>query len=87
MVAGALAGGLASFLTNPMDVIKTTCRLQTDPALYYGVLDCARQTLQGEGGRAFLKGSMSRLLHKIPANGLFFLFYETFRGVLKVEKK
>ena len=85
MVAGALAGCLASFLTNPMDVIKT--RLQTDPALYNGVLDCARQTLQGEGGRAFLKGSMSRHLHKIPANGLFFLFYETFRGVLKVEKK
>jgi hypothetical protein len=33
---------------------------------------------------AFLRGSVPRLLHKVPANGAFFLFYEFFRRLLHV---
>jgi len=84
-MTGALAGGVGSYVTNPMDVIKT--RLQTDPALYQGSIGaCAMATWQEGGGMAFLRGSVPRLLHKIPANGCFFLFYEFFRTVLKVEQ-
>jgi hypothetical protein len=39
-----------------------------------------------EGGAvAFLRGSVPRLLHKVPANACFFLFYEFFRQVLRVQ--
>ena len=81
-LTGAIAGGIGSYVTNPMDVIKT--RLQTSPN-GGSITDCFVLTWNEGGPRAFLRGSVPRLLHKIPANGLFFLFYEFFRSVLKVE--
>mmetsp|Transcript_22262 Transcript_22262/g.34281 ORF Transcript_22262/g.34281 Transcript_22262/m.34281 type:complete len:395 (+) Transcript_22262:245-1429(+) len=85
MIVGATAGGIGSYVTNPMDVIKT--RLQTDPELYQGQIGtCFAMTLEEGGPMAFLRGSIPRLLHKIPANGCFFVFYEFFRRVLQVEE-
>mmetsp|Transcript_5081 Transcript_5081/g.7772 ORF Transcript_5081/g.7772 Transcript_5081/m.7772 type:complete len:336 (-) Transcript_5081:1508-2515(-) len=83
-LTGALAGGIGSYVTNPMDVVKT--RLQTDAGRYSGSMSqCAQLTWEEGGPMAFLRGSVPRLLHKIPANGAFFLFYELFRTILKVE--
>mmetsp|Transcript_916 Transcript_916/g.2596 ORF Transcript_916/g.2596 Transcript_916/m.2596 type:complete len:219 (-) Transcript_916:87-743(-) len=83
VLVGGLAGGVGSYLTNPMDVIKT--RLQTSSALYGGsIRTCASQTWQEGGAMAFLRGSVPRLIHKVPANACFFLFYEFFRSVLRV---
>lgn len=88
MAAGAIAGGIGSFLTNPMDVIKT--RLQTNVpgelVKYTGVMGCARVTLANEGPSAFLKGVAPRLAHKIPANAFFFLSFELFRRLLNVDQ-
>jgi len=85
MVAGATAGGIGSYLTNPMDVIKT--RLQTTGESSYGgsIAKCAAAVLEEGGPTAFLRGSVPRLIHKIPANGFFFVFYEFFRRALRVE--
>jgi len=84
MVAGGLSGGIGSYLTNPMDVIKT--RLQTDSDMYGGkVLRCVKATYAEGGPRVFLRGSIPRLIHKVPANANFFLFYEFFRRVLRVD--
>ena len=85
---GGLAGGMGSWVTNPLDVIKT--RLQTDASgassLYHGSLTrCFQQTLQEGGLAAFMRGSVPRLAHKIPANAFFFLFYEGFRRLLRVQ--
>ena len=67
LFVGGLAGGVGSYLTNPMDVVKT--RLQTSSDLYGGsVSTCFRQTWNEGGLEAFLRGSVPRLLHKIPAN-------------------
>lgn len=84
MVAGATAGGFGTYFTNPMDVIKT--RLQVDSSRYNGsVWECTKATYAEDGAAAFLRGSIPRLIQKIPANGAFFLFYEFFRRVLRVE--
>ena len=86
MLAGATAGGIGSYLTNPLDVIKT--RLQTtDVTGEYGgsISKCALSVWNEGGAAAFLRGSVPRLMHKVPANGAFFVFYEFFRRVLKVE--
>mmetsp|Transcript_1855 Transcript_1855/g.4444 ORF Transcript_1855/g.4444 Transcript_1855/m.4444 type:complete len:213 (+) Transcript_1855:107-745(+) len=82
---GSLAGGLGTFLTNPMDVIKT--RIQTDPdGMYPNIAACISSTWQEGGPAAFLRGSVPRLMHKVPANGFFFVFYEFFRSLLQVER-
>lgn len=84
MVTGAVAGGVGSYATNPMDVIKT--RLQVDSSLYNGsVWVCTKATFDEGGLPAFLRGSVPRLIHKIPANAAFFVFYELFRRILRVE--
>ncbi len=88
MVCGGVAGGIGSYLTNPMDVIKT--RLQTNSALgesetiNSSIMQCAAQIWSEEGALAFWKGSIPRLLHKVPANAVFFVCYEWFRKVLGV---
>jgi len=80
---GGTAGGLGSWMTNPMDVIKT--RLQIDSGLYQGSVVTCTRAVWGEGGApAFLRGSIPRLMHKVPANAFFFLFYELFRRALGV---
>lgn len=85
MVAGATSGGIGSYLTNPMDVIKT--RLQTNGSTYGGSISvCAAAVLEEGGAAAFLRGSVPRLIHKIPANGCFFVCYEFFRRVLRCEE-
>jgi hypothetical protein len=88
MAAGATAGGIGSYLTNPFDVVKT--RLQTTAANVgssgggHGgsIAKCAAAIYEEGGSSAFLRGSVPRLMHKIPANGLFFVFYEFFKRVL-----
>ena len=84
MVIGAIAGGIGTFATNPMDVVKT--RMMTSPHLYRGVLDVITKTVANEGPLAFLKGATPRLLHKIPANGLFFAAFELFKTLLGVKR-
>ena len=86
MVAGATAGGIGSYLTNPMDVIKTRLQTKGGSTDYGGsIVKCAAVVLEEGGPAAFLRGSVPRLIHKIPANGFFFVFYEFFRRVLRVE--
>lgn len=47
MVIGAIAGGMGSLVTNPMDMIKT--RMMTSPELYAGPMDAAWKALSKEG--------------------------------------
>lgn len=84
LLVGGVSGGVGSYVTNPMDVIKT--RLQTDSELYGGsIRTCAKLTFEEGGAAAFLRGSVPRLMHKVPANAFFFFFYEFFRTVLRVD--
>eukprot|EP00624_Nannochloropsis_granulata_P007416 evm.model.NODE_7599_length_6475_cov_53.327721.1 len=80
---GAFAGGVGSLVSNPMDVVKT--RVMTQPGLYPTVWSAVRKLWADEGAAAFLKGTAPRLLHKVPANAIFFATYEIFRGLLRVQ--
>ena len=79
---GALAGGLGSFATTPMDVVKT--RMMTGVE-YNSIVDATIRIFKEEGFMTFFVGTTPRLMHKIPANGLFFLCYEMFRQMLGVK--
>lgn len=80
---GAFAGGVGSLISNPMDVIKT--RVMTQPGLYPTVWSAVTKLWAEEGAAAFFKGTAPRLLHKVPANAIFFATYEIFRGLLRVQ--
>jgi hypothetical protein len=85
---GGVAGGFGSWVTNPMDVIKT--RLQTDMGAqqFHGsVRLCAAEIYKEGGAMAFLRGSIPRLVHKVPANAFFFWFYEVFKRILRVQEE
>ena len=83
-VAGATAGGFGTFMTNPLDVLKT--RMQVEPELYSGsVILCTKMALEDAGPAVFMRGIVPRMMHKIPANGAFFVFFEFFRRLLRVE--
>ena len=81
-LCGSLAGGLGSFVTTPMDVVKT--RMMTGNQ-FSSVGEAFSRILREEGVFNFFIGVGPRLMHKIPANGLFFLCYEAFRTFLQVE--
>lgn len=80
-LCGSLAGGLGTLATTPMDVVKT--RMMTGTR-YTSILDATIKIASEEGLATFFIGTAPRLLHKIPANGLFFLCYESFRTLLGV---
>jgi Mitochondrial carrier protein len=83
-LVGGIAGGIGSYVTNPMDVIKT--RLQTNSIQYNGsIILCIQEIYNENGLSTFLRGSIPRLIHKVPANAFFFFFYELFRKILNVE--
>jgi hypothetical protein len=82
---GGFAGGVGSWVTNPMDVIKTRLQTDTNSGLYGGsVIKCVSIVLNEGGPMALLRGSVPRLVHKVPANAFFFLFYEFFKRLLNV---
>lgn len=90
-ICGSIAGGLGSFFTTPMDVVKT--RMMTDMKgggnviQYASVSDCIQRIFKEEGFKSFFIGTGPRLMHKVPANGLFFLCYEWFRQMLDVKER
>lgn len=82
MVCGSLAGGIGAFMTTPLDLIKTRMMIG---GKYETILSAINTITKEEGISAFMIGMAPRLMHKIPANGLFFLFYESFKSMLGVE--
>jgi len=80
-ICGAMAGGVSSYLTCPMDVIKTRMMTTSD---YSSIINAFIRISKEEGPSTFFAGATPRLMHKIPANGLFFLSYEFFKTLLGV---
>jgi solute carrier family 25 aspartate/glutamate transporter 12/13 len=78
LLAGALAGVPAAFLTTPADVIKTRLQVASREGemTYSGITDCASKILKYEGITAFFKGSGMRVLRSSPQFGITLLAYE-----------
>lgn len=82
MVCGALAGAVATLVTNPMDVLKTRMLTTTGAALASTPLGVASALAAAEGWAVFYRGVVPRLCHKIPASAMFWLLYEAFARLL-----
>jgi hypothetical protein len=83
---GSVAGGVGAFLTTPMDVVKTRLMCGGSKYQYSSLSDAIVGIWTEEGPQALFVGLTSRLLHKVPANAFFYVFYETFRAALGVKE-
>lgn len=78
LASASIAGMPAAFLTTPADVIKTRLQVEAKKgqSTYRGISDCARKIMAEEGPRAFLKGSLARVLRSSPQFGATLVAYE-----------
>uniref|UniRef100_A0A8C0G8Q5 Solute carrier family 25 member 10 n=1 Tax=Chelonoidis abingdonii TaxID=106734 RepID=A0A8C0G8Q5_CHEAB len=75
-LASFIAGGCATFLCQPMDVLKT--RLMNSQGEYRGVVHCAVETAR-LGPLAFYKGFIPAAIRLVPHTVLTFVFLEQLR--------
>lgn len=71
-----IAGGCATFLCQPLDVLKT--RLMNSKGEYQGVFHCAVETAK-LGPQAFFKGLVPAGVRLVPHTVLTFMFLEQLR--------
>ena len=76
--ASTLAGGVATLLTQPVDVVKTRV-MAAQPGTYASALACAVTTLKTEGPLAFFKGTVPAFTRLGPQTILTFVFLEQLR--------
>lgn len=79
---GAVAGGGAAFLTNPLDVITVRLMTQGKHKKYAGLRDCLVESVRREGVRSLWKGATCRTAAIMPTTGLCFGVYETIKLAL-----
>ncbi|ORZ36607.1 mitochondrial carrier domain-containing protein [Catenaria anguillulae PL171] len=87
IVAGAMAGALASAVTTPLDVAKTLLQTKgevTDVEIRQarGMRDAMRLVWQREGASGFWKGLTPRVLSHMPATAVCWTTYEFFKSFL-----
>uniref|UniRef100_A0AAY5F2R8 Mitochondrial dicarboxylate carrier n=1 Tax=Electrophorus electricus TaxID=8005 RepID=A0AAY5F2R8_ELEEL len=75
-ISSFIAGGCATFLCQPLDVLKT--RLMNSKGEYRGVLHCLTETAK-LGPLAFYKGLVPAGIRLVPHTILTFLFLEQLR--------
>lgn len=83
-LAGAAAGGIASFVLNPFEVIKCQMQVMNSDAnaggtrKYNGIVDCVIQTVKNEGiVNGLYRGQASMLMREIPGNFCWYGVYES----------
>ncbi|XP_006635294.1 mitochondrial dicarboxylate carrier [Lepisosteus oculatus] len=75
-LASFIAGGCATFLCQPLDVMKT--RLMNSKGEYRGVMHCVMETAK-LGPLAFYKGFVPAAIRLVPHTVLTFVFLEQLR--------
>lgn len=87
-ICGGVSKIVTTFLTFPMTTVRT--RIQQDQfynstdAKYKNVMDVISKMWRMEGVGGFFKGLAPNLIRGIPHRGLYFYFYEVFKGWMNV---
>lgn len=94
MFSGAFAGGIASAVTNPLDVCKTVLNTQEQCALAVapgqqkvrGLIGAARTVFDTHGLAGFSRGLQARVVLQVPGAAISWSVYELFKALLRGEK-
>lgn len=78
-VSGAVAGGIATTMTYPLDLLRTRFAAQGKERIYTSILASLRDINRTEGPRGFFRGCSAAVAQIVPYMGLFFATYETLR--------
>ncbi|KAJ2082760.1 mitochondrial aspartate-glutamate transporter agc1 [Coemansia sp. RSA 988] len=84
LLAGAIAGMPAAYLTTPADVIKTRLQVvaKQGETVYTGLVDAARKIYKEEGFKAFFKGGPARIFRSSPQFGATLMCYELIHRIV-----
>ncbi|OKL58489.1 Mitochondrial thiamine pyrophosphate carrier 1 [Talaromyces atroroseus] len=78
-VSGAVAGGIATSCTYPLDLLRTRFAAQGNERIYTSILSSIRDIYRTEGPRGYFRGCSAAVAQIVPYMGLFFATYETLR--------
>jgi solute carrier family 25 carnitine/acylcarnitine transporter 20/29 len=83
-VAGCITGVATTAITVPVELVKARLQIQYarpagTPALYDGMIDCARKVFAKEGMRGLFRGTVATLWRDVPGSGVWFAAYEIVR--------
>lgn len=92
IIAGAMAGGIASIVTNPLDVSKTLLQLRGtshDAAISHanGLWQASKIIYQRNGLLGFTKGMIPRMLYNMPSTAISWTVYEFCKYILQKNVK
>ncbi|CEG41959.1 mitochondrial carrier (bou s-adenosylmethionine carrier) [Plasmopara halstedii] len=79
LTVGSLAGGIAAFLTNPLDVITVRLMTQGKNRSYTGFRDCLIKSVGTENLGVLWRGASCRIVSIMPTTGICFGVYETIK--------
>lgn len=88
MLAGAIAGGIASAATTPLDVIKTILQTRTlvirhpSDIPISGAIDAISRIWRSAGPGGFFRGIVPRILVNMPSTAICWSTYEYFKFFL-----
>ena len=92
MLAGAIAGAVASAATTPLDVIKTILQTRTlvtrhpSETPISGVTDAVCRIWRSAGPAGFIRGMIPRILVHMPSTAICWSTYEYFKYFLSTFK-
>ncbi|KAI9831392.1 MAG: mitochondrial thiamine pyrophosphate transporter [Phylliscum demangeonii] len=83
LLAGSFAGGIATTVTYPLDLIRTRFAAQGPHRVYRSLRSCIHDIYRHEGGaRGYFRGLGAGLNQIVPYMGVFFATYERLRPSL-----
>jgi len=92
IIAGAMAGGIASIITNPLDVSKTLLQLRgtsSDSTIVHanGLWKASKIIYKRNGLMGFTKGMVPRMLYNMPSTAISWTAYEFCKYILNKKKQ
>lgn len=81
-VSGAVAGGLATATTYPLDLLRTRFAAQGRERIYRSLFGSIREIAKHEGAAGFFRGCSAAVTQVVPYMGLFFTAYEALRPTM-----
>ncbi|KAI9731954.1 MAG: mitochondrial thiamine pyrophosphate transporter [Cirrosporium novae-zelandiae] len=78
-ISGAVAGGIATTTTYPLDLLRTRFAAQGNDKVYTSLRDSIRNIWRSEGPSGFFQGLGAGVGQIVPYMGLFFSTYEALR--------
>jgi solute carrier family 25 thiamine pyrophosphate transporter 19 len=87
MMCGGIAGGIATVVTYPFDLIRTRLAAQPEPKVYSGLRQAAQQIVEQEGFAGLYRGLTPAFVAVVPYMGIQFAVYESLKRYFRQRER